>query len=165
MKPKGLLVFITLILFAFGCSQKNNNNQNKNELSFFPAYKSLEVNKDFIHLLDKFIEETSPNASIYLVVVDKALDKIVVTLIANNFSSEYLNQFNPLFYFIRENKNVYIVNGFESFFKPEYNKFSSLKSEKYFKMISYLFEDNKIITYDRGIIPFATPPVELDSIK
>jgi hypothetical protein len=165
MKLFGIKLSIVLVLFTFGCSNIGVKDKNNGKISFYPAFKSLEVNKDFINLLDKFIEENTADASIFLVVVDRTSENIILTFIANNFSSEYLNQHQPLFYFIRKGINVYIVNGFESFFKLEYGKFSSMNNEKYYKMISYVFENNKITTYDHGIIPFSSPPVQLDSIK
>src|SRR4030042_3248090 len=164
MKPYKFVIFILLLLSAYGCSKKNNKVDNV-EFSFLPAYNRIEVNNDFIVLIDKFIDESSTNASIFLMIVDKSLDNTVLTLIANNYSSDYLKQYNPLFYFIRKDRKVYVVNGFESFFKPEYDKFSPLRNEKYYRIVSYVFNKDSILTYKQGIIPFATPPVSLDSIK
>jgi hypothetical protein len=150
-----LKYILIIISFCIACSRNNKNNPN----CFYPTSNTISLENPVDSLLQIFIEENK-GASQYLLITYLSDDQRIVTFIANSFGDNYIKGKKPLFYFVKNDRRVYLITGIEDLFKVDFSHWKETKQEKkpYSKIKSYVISKDRIELIPKGIPPFAPPP-------
>jgi hypothetical protein len=149
--------YISIILMFVFCVSCNLNRKTFNTTS---DQVTLDTRID--SLLEKFLVENNNADYQYFLITYFSCNERIVTFIANNVGVNYYNREKSLFYFIKDEKKIYIITGIEDFFKKGVEQDKNVKERSIEAPVSiiksYLVHQNNINYIPNGIPPFAPPP-------